>query len=203
MTTIADQDDFNKAHKRQRTYKACPPELIEKYRGRLPDLLVDTWVAFGFQNFSDGFLWSVNPDEFRELISNFLYDFQGDRVDVMFRTAFGDMLISYKGKLINFSAATMRHSNLPDSLEAVLGLHLGQPTFLDSIFFFDLFKKALKKLGPLTYGKQQRMQFLETDVAEYRNYSDETARFIDTEIMALVMRARPAPEKSSLKTGQY
>ncbi|MEQ1545656.1 ATP-dependent zinc metalloprotease FtsH [Methyloglobulus sp.] len=43
-----------------------------------------------------------------------------------------------------------------------------------------------KKLGPLTYGKQQRMQFLETDVAEYRNYSDETARLIDTEIMALV-----------------
>ncbi|ESS72514.1 ATP-dependent zinc metalloprotease FtsH [Methyloglobulus morosus KoM1] len=43
-----------------------------------------------------------------------------------------------------------------------------------------------KKLGPLTYGKQQRMQFLETDVAEYRNYSEETARLIDTEIMALV-----------------
>lgn len=43
-----------------------------------------------------------------------------------------------------------------------------------------------KKLGPLTYGKQQRMQFLETDVADYRNYSDETARLIDTEIMALV-----------------
>ena len=43
-----------------------------------------------------------------------------------------------------------------------------------------------KKLGPLIYGKQQRMQFLETDVAEYRNYGDETARLIDTEIMALV-----------------
>lgn len=43
-----------------------------------------------------------------------------------------------------------------------------------------------KKLGALTYGKQQRMQFLETDMPEYRNYSEETARLIDTEIMALV-----------------
>jgi len=43
-----------------------------------------------------------------------------------------------------------------------------------------------KKLGPLTYGKRQQLQFLETEVTEYRNYSDETARLIDTEIMALV-----------------
>ncbi|MEQ1637968.1 MAG: ATP-dependent zinc metalloprotease FtsH [Methylococcales bacterium] len=43
-----------------------------------------------------------------------------------------------------------------------------------------------KKLGPLTYGKRQQMQFLETEVSEYRNYSDETARLIDTEIIALV-----------------
>jgi len=30
---------------------------------------------------------------------------------------------------------------------------------------------------------------LETEVSEYRNYSDETARLIDTEIMALVEEA--------------
>ncbi len=43
-----------------------------------------------------------------------------------------------------------------------------------------------KKLGPLTYGKRQQLQFLESEVSEYRNYSDVTARVIDTEIMALV-----------------
>jgi cell division protease FtsH len=52
-----------------------------------------------------------------------------------------------------------------------------------------------KKLGALTYGKQQRMQFLETDVAEYRNYSDETARLIDTEIMALVTEGETRARK--------
>jgi cell division protease FtsH len=46
-----------------------------------------------------------------------------------------------------------------------------------------------KKMGPLTYGKRQHLQFLETEVSEYRNYSDETARLIDTEIMALVEEA--------------
>ncbi|MFI3185017.1 MAG: ATP-dependent zinc metalloprotease FtsH, partial [Methylococcaceae bacterium] len=37
-----------------------------------------------------------------------------------------------------------------------------------------------KKMGPLTYGKRQQLQFLETEVSEYRNYSDVTARLIDT-----------------------
>lgn len=46
-----------------------------------------------------------------------------------------------------------------------------------------------KKMGALTYGKRQRLQFLETDPSEYRNYSDETARAIDTEVMALVEEA--------------
>lgn len=46
-----------------------------------------------------------------------------------------------------------------------------------------------KKMGALTYGKRQQLQFLETEVSEYRNYSDETARLIDTEIMALVEEA--------------
>lgn len=46
-----------------------------------------------------------------------------------------------------------------------------------------------KKMGPLTYGKRQQLQFLETEVSEYRNYSDVTARLIDTEIIALVEEA--------------
>ena len=63
-----------------------------------------------------------------------------------------------------------------------------------------------KKMGPLTYGKRQQLQFLETEVSEYRNYSDTTARLIDTEVIALVEEAetrareiiianRPALEK--------
>ncbi len=52
-----------------------------------------------------------------------------------------------------------------------------------------------KKLGNLTYGKQQRLQFLDTEGSEYRNYSDETARLIDTEIMTLVTEAEDRTRK--------
>ncbi|NOQ46292.1 MAG: ATP-dependent zinc metalloprotease FtsH [Desulfobulbaceae bacterium] len=43
-----------------------------------------------------------------------------------------------------------------------------------------------KKLGPLTYGKQQELQFLGVHGQEERNYSEETARMIDQETRELV-----------------
>jgi hypothetical protein len=147
MTTLADSTDFSKVHKKQRTYQVCPPALIAKYRGRLPDVLVNTWEASGFQSFSDGFLWTVNPDALRDVAAEFKNQFETEHIDVMFRTAFGDLIVSHKGKLYHLSAVTMLSDALPDRLESVLDLHFGQKMFLDSIFFFNLFKKGLKRLG--------------------------------------------------------
>ncbi|MDI1279400.1 ATP-dependent zinc metalloprotease FtsH [Methylobacter sp.] len=110
---------------------------------------------------------------------------------------------------------------LKDQLAILLGGHISEEIVLGSISTGaqnDLEKASeiarsmvcnlgmSKKMGPLTYGKRQQLQFLETEVSEYRNYSDETARLIDTEIMALVEEAetrareiitanRPALEK--------
>jgi cell division protease FtsH len=43
-----------------------------------------------------------------------------------------------------------------------------------------------ESLGPLTYGKQQRLVYLGVEGSEDRNYSEETARRIDGEVRALV-----------------
>jgi cell division protease FtsH len=43
-----------------------------------------------------------------------------------------------------------------------------------------------RRLGPLTYGKRQRLAFLDVEGAEERNYSDETARIIDAEVHELI-----------------
>ncbi len=43
-----------------------------------------------------------------------------------------------------------------------------------------------KTLGPLTYGKRQRLVYLGIEGTEERNYSEETARMIDAEVKGLV-----------------
>ena len=43
-----------------------------------------------------------------------------------------------------------------------------------------------KKLGPLTYGKRQRLAYLNIEGTEERNFSEDTARLIDAEVKELV-----------------
>jgi len=47
-----------------------------------------------------------------------------------------------------------------------------------------------KKLGPLTYGKRQRLAYLNMEGTEERNFSEDTARLIDTEVKELVEEAQ-------------
>jgi cell division protease FtsH len=43
-----------------------------------------------------------------------------------------------------------------------------------------------KSLGPLTYGKRQRLAYLGVEGTEERNYSEDTAKLIDAEVKGLV-----------------
>jgi hypothetical protein len=150
MKTLSDLSDFSRTHKDVRTYEPAPPELVEQYANVLPDILINTWKESGFQSFSRGFLWTVNPNEYRDIIAEFVYEYQVNDLNVVFRTAFGDMIFAYRKKLYHFSAVTMRHSELTGALEAVLEIHLAEREFLNSIFFFNLFKQAMKKLGEVS-----------------------------------------------------
>ncbi|MGH8144360.1 MAG: ATP-dependent zinc metalloprotease FtsH [Steroidobacteraceae bacterium] len=46
-----------------------------------------------------------------------------------------------------------------------------------------------QKLGPLTYGRRQQLAYLGVTSEEERNYSEDTARLIDTEVRALIDEA--------------
>jgi cell division protease FtsH len=52
-----------------------------------------------------------------------------------------------------------------------------------------------KKLGSLTYGKRQQLQFLNVEEPEQRNYCEETAQLIDAEVKALVDDAQKQARK--------
>lgn len=45
------------------------------------------------------------------------------------------------------------------------------------------------KLGPLTFGKREEQIFLGREIAQHRDYSEETARLIDEEVRAIVLKA--------------
>ena len=52
-----------------------------------------------------------------------------------------------------------------------------------------------KKLGPLAYGRRQRLAYLGVEGAEERNYSEDTARIIDAEVKDLIEEGQRRAEE--------
>ncbi|HFQ4801914.1 TPA: GAD-like domain-containing protein [Vibrio vulnificus] len=67
---------------------------IEKYRGKLPEQLLEYWKILGFSGFSDGLFWLTNPAEYQDILDRFLEDTLFEQQDVYYviaRNAWGEL----------------------------------------------------------------------------------------------------------------
>lgn len=71
------------------------PEVIEKYRGLLPDRLLEYWAEFGFCRFVKGLFWIVNPENYEHIKNDWLPDNIVDKSQcyVIARNAFADLYV--------------------------------------------------------------------------------------------------------------
>jgi len=51
---------------------------------------------------------------------------------------------------------------------------------------------GMSRLGPLTFGKKEEQIFLGREISQHRDFSEETARQIDSEVRSLVDEAYKA-----------
>lgn len=70
--------------------KKVPLELIEDYRDKLPKQIIQIWEEYGFGSFMDGFLKTINPHEFQDILQRAY--FMGSKAIPIFVTALGDMI---------------------------------------------------------------------------------------------------------------
>lgn len=73
-----------------------PEESIEKYRGKVPETLINYWKEYGWCGYGDGILWTVNPEEYKEVVEEWLKDtpFESfDRYHLIAIGAFGEMIL--------------------------------------------------------------------------------------------------------------
>ena len=78
------------------TFQPVPQEAFERYRGVLPDVLLEYWQDVGWSGFADGRLWITNPEEYDYLAEMWLQDTpfeQLDRYYVIARSAFGKLYL--------------------------------------------------------------------------------------------------------------
>lgn len=143
-----------------------PVTAIEKWRGKLPDQLLTYWKEEGWCGYAKGLFWTVDPDEYEDLIDEWLEGSKLGELDsyhVIARSAFGDLYVCGEktGRSVTVACPLNKISVLPKGLKPKTkeDLDLSISSFFSSsdLSRFNLkdesgkplFDRVLAKLGPL------------------------------------------------------
>ena len=141
------------------------PEMIEKFRRKLPDQLLSYWQQYGWCGWGQGLFWLVDPDEYEPALEAWIGDtplMEQDAYYVIGRSAFGELFLwgekSGPGLSIKSSWGMMFPRDNTERMAQgganmlakvfVVGQrkqNLDQKDHLDK----PLFDRAVKTLGPL------------------------------------------------------
>lgn len=74
-------------------HSPVPPAIVEEYRGRVPDELVQIWEQYGYETFGEGFLRIIDPKQYATEIGHFIGKTQGDGIAIpIMVTGLGDLI---------------------------------------------------------------------------------------------------------------
>ena len=140
-------------------------EIVERFRGKLPDQLLSYWQQFGWCGWGQGLFWMVDPDEYESTLEAWIGDtplMERDAYFVIGRSAFGELFLwgvkSGSGVSIKSSwGMIFPRDNTARVAQGDAGMlaktfvvgqrkqNLDQKDYLDK----PLFDRAVKALGPL------------------------------------------------------
>jgi hypothetical protein len=144
-------------------------ESLKKFKGKLPDRLLEFWRQYGFCGFKDGLFWITNPDDYEAALEAWFDDtpiVEEDSYYVIARNAFGKLYLwgtrtGRRYELLNPSLGWLyNNQNIRDER----GVREGKSDWLFSIFLAlkeakredtddengkPLFNLAVRKLGAL------------------------------------------------------
>ena len=142
-----------------------PMEALQKWRGKLPDQLLNYWQGEGWCGYANGLFWTVDPDDYEDLVDEWLADTPLEQLDsfhVIARTAFGCLYLW--GEKTGDSVTVACNINSIIALSSNLKQEMDDPDFDARVFFSNkspdhcdlndesgqpLFERAVAKLGPL------------------------------------------------------
>lgn len=73
-----------------------PPEAINRFKGKLPEQLLQHWAEHGWSGYADGLFWMVNPEDYEPVLDAWLGHtplVEEDALHIIARGAFGHLLI--------------------------------------------------------------------------------------------------------------
>lgn len=139
-------------------------EILNKFKTKLPNQLLEYWKVFGFSGWGNGLFWLVNPEEYQDVLDAWLENIETpphEEYFVIARSAFGDLDIwgTIHGRCFTISSTmnqifpSMEEMNIGEE-DLLLRIFISsqEKRFLDIKDFKNksLFDRAVKKYGELT-----------------------------------------------------
>ncbi|VFR97781.1 hypothetical protein RAN3_3996 [plant metagenome] len=143
-----------------------PEDVIVQYQGILPDFLLDVWREEGWCAYADGLVWTVDPREFEDTVTDWVAEsgFEDiDRYHAFARSAFGDLYVYGERTGVNLTIACSTHDLLadvddldeksPEAREETMAAFFASADYdrfdLEDENDEPMFERALETLGPL------------------------------------------------------
>lgn len=124
-------------------------ELIKEYEDKLPSEMIAFWKEFGFGTFYKGYLKSINPNEYKNLLEKSY--FLGDVSIPIFATAFGDLITWEEDQYVGIVKYRCGVNDVICSGFDFFFDDLSEGELDDEYLSIKQYKAAIKKLGTLEY----------------------------------------------------
>jgi hypothetical protein len=205
-----DFEDFIEVFGEATYHEPVPQASIEKYRGKLPDILLTYWEQEGWNGYDNGLLWTVNPDDYADILADWIAPTPLPEIDdyhVFARTAFGTLYAfgSKNGRYFgvtpywnavfaNKSWVTSVDHEWDETITQFFGFSTKEDYDVEDIKEKGMFDRAVKRLGPL--GPNEMFGFVPALLLggeEVEKNLEKTNIFIHLDILANLADERIMP----------
>lgn len=127
-----------------------PEEIIQKYKGIIPDEMIEVWNEYGFGMTADGYLKVINPDEYYEELIN-IFSYVNDDIVPVFITGMGD-IIAYNnhGYLLYVNVRYQASDIIGKKFELTMK-RMKTEDFRNHVLSWSPYKEAVERYGSLKY----------------------------------------------------
>lgn len=132
------------------TERAAPAEIVDEYRERVPEALVELWERYGFGTFAGGFLRVVDPREHEAALGDTIGKVTGEGLAVpIMTTAMTDLITWEQGTGVTAILHRLgRTSGLGSQLETFVKMvRRNGDRYLADAFAWDPYPKAVEQHG--------------------------------------------------------
>ncbi|MGG3639965.1 T6SS immunity protein Tdi1 domain-containing protein [Bacillus gobiensis] len=125
-----------------------PKSIIEQYKDKIPEQITDVWKKYGFGIMKNGYLKVVNPNEYRDILSDTYV--RHNLAIPLFTTAMGDILVWEDGYLLAINYRKHQVNVVAKNFKFFFG-DLSDNYYLEKALDWLPYPQAVEKYGNVAF----------------------------------------------------